>query len=227
MPGEFEKVEGYVSKHYLLVGGIAMGVVLLFVIIRSRSGGGASVSAGGLDPTTAALYAQESAQQTQAQAQQNALTADLQKAGLEAQYGLDLAKITTDAQTQQANTQAQIVNNQTQAQVTLGTQSIAEQLDAERNAAAVSIFGINAQSNVLQKQIDATTQIAQITASEQLGIANLTSQTQLGISNNATAVQIQQSNNALAGTKAAAGASTTNSWISTIGSLAGAALAFI
>lgn len=182
----------YIKKHWMLVLAVVGGIVFLFIL--KRAGSGSSGASTGLDPTTAALYAQESQTSAAQQGQQAQLSASLQNSQIEAQYGLDLATIQGSNAQNLATTQANAGNYQTYAALQLGTDNLSTQLAETQQAAGVQIANITAQSADIANEISASENIANLTAQEQLGIANEQGQVAIAESNNTTQVGIAQTN---------------------------------
>jgi len=226
MDGELGKVGDYIKQHWMLVGGIA-AVVFLFILLRARSGGGGVSS--GVDPATAALYAQQGQQASALTAQQNTLNAELQKAGIEAQYGIDLATINAKAQGAHDTASLSATNYQTYAQLQLGEATIASQLEATRSATAVQLASITAHSADIANSLAATQNIANLTAQEQLGIAQTNAQVAVAQSNNLTQLGIAQSNASVTNAKIAADASkkSDGGWLQTAATVVGAVASFL
>lgn len=213
-----------IKQHPVLAAAL-VGAVLLLVLVISRRGGSSSASvSSGIDPTTASLYAQNAQITAQATMQANQLDAAAVHDTTLANYGLSLAKIQSDATTQQNNTAASVSMAQIAAQTDVQKQSIAANLQGLQLQAGVQTAGIEAALRGLESNNSTTVQIAQLSAQEQLGIANLTAQTQIGISNNQSQVAIAQTN-AAAGV--AKGAQSSSMWGSIIGGAFSLGAAFL
>lgn len=220
----FDLVED-IKEHPVPAALIAGAVVLGFLLITGAfSGGKAATTTGGLDPTTASLYAQSEQLQAAQQAQAAQIAGQQDLAKTQADYGLALAQIQANAQTTQTNTAASVAL----AQVTAGAQTqqeaIAAQLQAEQGSFGVQTAAINAQLAGLMDTNATTADIARTTAAEQEIIANINGQTTIGLSNNAAQVNIAQTNAAVTIARTNAGAykqaSSNNMW----GQIAGGVL---
>ncbi len=229
-----EEFEAWIKKHYLLAGGVVVGLIFLFILTRSHASSGAAVSSG-IDPTTASLYAQEANTAAAQQTQQNNNAAALENARIEAQYGLNLAAVQGANAKDLATISANSNDYATYAGLQLGTTNLATQLAETQSAAGVQIAAIEGQTTDIANELAATQNIANLTAQEQLGIANEQGQVAINQSNNWTQTQIQQANDNMAlgyaQTLNAGSVAKTNSnnalWgnvVSTVGGIAKAAL---
>jgi len=151
----------YVRQHpFLIGGGVLLGALALFAL--TRGGGGSTSAAAGVDPTTAALWAQQQQQQTALTAQNNQIAGQIQIAGLQAQYGQNIAQIN-------ANTDIAKINSDT----SLGTQSIAAQLEGLKLQNTTQQYGIAAQLEGLLSNNATQVNLTQIVANEQTDLARV------------------------------------------------------
>lgn len=226
MMAEESGVFDYAKKHYLLVGGVALGVVALILIVRS-SGSSGAVASTGIDPTELALAAQQAQQQTALQGNAQTIAGQQALATTQAQYGLDLAGIQANAAITTTNVAAGVQNLQTVTQGNVADTTIAAQLQEALGSQGVANNQIQAAVAESANANQTSEDIAALTAGEQTAIANTLGQTQIAISNNQTQATIATVNaNASLG-KAAINAGTTNSLLGAAGSIIGGALAFL
>jgi hypothetical protein len=210
----------FVEEHKFLIGGLALGGIVLVVVVKSVGGDSqaAADTSGQVDPNT---LAQLAAQQSQTEASLSANSANLaaqqQLATTQAQYGIDVAQISANAQTQQNNTSASVALAQIAASAQTSQLGIAASLQENAQNNSVTVTGIEAQLAGLESNNQTTLGIAQTSAAEQTQIAQYNSVTQqqlgqdsllLGLAQTQSATQIATtaSNNAVKQSGIGAGA---------------------
>jgi hypothetical protein len=176
------EITDYIKEHPYLVGGIAVAVVVGFVVLRGASGSSGAAST--TDPNAAAEYAY-AGQQAQIKGQESV-------AALQASYGLQVATLQSDTQRNQDGLAATVALYQTQQQSHTADLSIAANLDAIKQQAAVQITGIQDQLAAIESNNATTVSISQINADEQSKIAALTAGVETTISNNQTTLGLAQ-----------------------------------
>jgi hypothetical protein len=206
MSEPFEGAISYAEQHPWLVGGCAIAIVAALWIITHRGGGGGSAGSSGVDPSLAALYAQQQQTGAALQGQAAQLSAQITTAGIQKDYGLALATIQTNAQTQQTNTAASVALATIQANADVETKSLQERLAEAGLSAGVATTQIQANLSATMDTNATMARMHEIIAQEQVGIANLNAQTLIALSNNQTQVALGQTNASVSVAGYAAGA---------------------
>jgi hypothetical protein len=195
-------ITNYISEHPYLTGGIAIGGIVGVLILKSTLAPAAqptpSSSYGyGISPQEAQLAAVSEQTNAQLTGQSNQIAAQEQLAGLQAQYGVDIAQINANTSVTNTNTGAQVSLAQIAASESVSNNSIAAQLGGveDNNATQLQETTVNDATSVDIGTLLANenTAIAATNAKLQSNIAG--DQTQVALAQTDAAVSIAQSNN--------------------------------
>lgn len=181
----------YVKKHPYLIGGGALGLFVLILIVRHNSATGAS-TATGIDPTTAALYAQQQNTSAALSGQSASIAGQQALATTQAQYGIDLAQIQANSQITQSNTAGSVALAQIAASSDVSKTGIAAALEQAFSNNAVQTKGIEASLAGLESNNQTSLGLAKTNADEQSRIAELTAGLQSQISSNQLTLGLAQ-----------------------------------
>lgn len=158
-----------VKKHPYAIGGTIVGLIILWLLLRNSSGGGSASSSSGPSP------------------------ADLQLASINAGVGIQQAQI--QAQTQVAQTTADVTNNQTQAALTASELTTAAQLQLglhqQNTDVVMAVTGDQTSVDLANIAANADVTKTQIEGDTLTNIAGIQGQTQVSIAQAQTAVESQ------------------------------------
>lgn len=222
----------YAREHPVIAGGGALvAVVALAAIIHARNNAGVAASASGIDPVAAQLTSQAAQLSAQGSADTLASQTQIDLAQISAGYGVQAATIAANRDITLSNTSAASQDLSTQANELLGEKSIAAQLQGLQDNNDVSRTALGVQLATTQSQLDVTKYLADVTANEQIQLADIGAKTTIGVSNNQTQVALAQTQGAVTlgvtTSNNAASVANTSSTNNLIGSVVGAALAFL